>query len=40
MPEGLAIFGVQVSDKKFFTTLIALVNTLVTLLTQPNFGGK
>ena len=32
--------GVQVSDKKFITTLIALENTLANLLTQPNFGGK
>lgn len=40
MLEGLAIFGVRVSDKKLFTTLVALENTLATLLTQPNFGGK
>ena len=32
--------GVQVSDKKFITTLIALENTLANLLTQPNFGVK
>ena len=32
--------GVQVSDKKLFTTLIALENTLANLLTQPNFGVK
>ena len=32
--------GVWVSDKKLFTTLIALEDTLANLLTQPNFGGK
>ena len=32
--------GVRVSDKKLFTTLIALENTLANLLTQPNFGVK
>ena len=32
--------GVRVSDKKLFTTLIVLENTLANLLTQPNFGGK
>ena len=32
--------GVWVSDKKLFTTLIALENTLANLLTQPNFGVK
>ena len=32
--------GVRVSDKKLFTTLIALENTLANLLTQPNFGGN
>ena len=28
MLEGLARFGVRVSDKKLFTTLVALVNTV------------
>jgi hypothetical protein len=28
MLEGLAIFGVRVSDKKLFTTLVALENTV------------
>ena len=32
--------SVWVSDKKLFTTLIALENTLANLLTQPNFGVK
>lgn len=32
--------GVRVSDKKLFTTLIALENTLANLLTQANFGVK
>ena len=32
--------SVRVSDKKLFTTLIALEDTLANLLTQPNFGGK
>lgn len=40
MLEGLARFGVRVSDKKLFATLIALEDTLANLLTQPNFGGK
>lgn len=40
MLEGLATFGVRVSDKKLFTTLVAPENTLVNFLTQPNFGGK
>lgn len=40
MLEGLARFGVRVSDKKLFTTLLVLVNTLATLLTQRNFRGK
>ena len=39
MLEGLAIFGVRVSDKKLFTTLIVLENTLANLLTQPNFDS-
>ena len=32
--------SVWVSDKKLFTILIVLENTLANLLTQPNFGGK
>lgn len=40
MLEGLARFGVRVSDKKLITTFLALENTLANLLTQPNFGGK
>lgn len=40
MLEGLARFGVRVSDKKLITTLLVLENTLANLLTQSNFGCK
>ena len=40
MLEGLAIVSVQAADKIFSSSYIALWNNLVTLLTQPNFGGK
>ena len=40
MLEGLAIVSVQAADKFFSSSYIVLWNNLITLLTQPNFGGK